>query len=111
MKGLATFNADIIANGAVYANGPVFVQGIDVHKALAEINERIDRIENTDLPLLKTNITLLLKDFNIDEKPKSLLQKLANLIEQGKSLKEILEFIKTAWLYLGPIITDILLKK
>lgn len=98
-------------NGPVYANGPVFVQGVDVRLALDEINTKISKIEQKDLVEIKKNIDKMLSDFPVDRTVRVHLTQLKNWIDTGKTLKEIVDFLKQSWLFLGPIVTKILLEK
>ena len=106
-----TINAPMITNGPVYANGPVFIQGVNVREKFEEIDQKLLKITEGDLKSIKDNIDRLLKDFPVSGKVKTQLEKLREWIEAGKNLKEIIEFIRLLWSELGPLVTDILLKK
>jgi hypothetical protein len=106
-----TINGALTTNGPVYANGPVYVQGVDVRQALENINARLGKIERDDLPKLRENIQKLLDEFPIAGQTKSHLEKIRDWIDAGHNLVEIIQFIQSAWVELGPIVTEVLLKK
>ena len=104
-------NVPLIVDGPVYANGPVFVQGIDIKKAIENLDYKLSKLKNSDIEVLKKNLDKLLKDFPVSGYAKSNLESLRKYIEIGKSLAEIIKFIKQMGIELGPIITDVLIGK
>ena len=108
--GKMVINADLIANGAVYASGPVFIQGINVREKFEEIDKKLAQITEEDLRVIKTNIAILIKDFSISGKTRTQLEKIRSWIEAGRNLKEIIAFIRLLWIELGPLVTNVLLQ-
>ena len=92
-------------------DGSVVVQGVDIKKSIEDLNLKLSKIEEADLKTIKENIDKLFKEFSVTGHTKSYLEKLCSWIEMGKNLKEIIEFIKQVGIELGPILTDVLLKK
>jgi|SRR3989344_2075958 len=104
-------NVPLIVDGPVYANGPVFVMGVDIKKAIEDLDNKLLKLKEEDLRVIKDNLDRLLKEFPVGGQTKSQLEKLRELLEAGKNVTEIINFIKQTWIELGPIITDVLLGK
>ena len=109
-NGEIEINATVIANGIIYANGPVFIRGIDIHQAYKDLDKRIAQIEEKDLPHIKESIDRITPTLQKGTIVKDYLEKIADMIRIGKDAKEIVLFIKDAWVWVGPVIVSILFK-
>lgn len=107
---MVIINDDVRVEGTVYANGPVIIQGQDIRQLYLDLEKRILSIEMNDLPALESQLQAILENMPTGGKTTDYLQKLLDLISAGESLIVIQEFLQEQWLYVAPVVVDILNK-
>lgn len=68
-------NADVIANGTVYANGPVFVMGMDIKAEIEKIKSQLEEIKKHKPEEIEKVILLLVEKSEFSQEEKGNLKK------------------------------------
>lgn len=68
-------NADVVANGTVYANGPVFVMGMDIKAEIEKVKNQLEEIKKHKPEEIEKVILLLVEKSEFSQEEKSSLKK------------------------------------
>lgn len=74
MNNKMTINADVEANGTVYANGPVFVMGMDIKSEIEKLKIELENIKEHKPEEVERVVNLLLEKYDLLPKEKSELK-------------------------------------
>ena len=98
-------NADIVANGTVYANGPVIIQGVDIKTELERTQRDIINLDQKYEKRVDDVFYFVLKNYEMREDDRS---KINNIISSLKTISDWgsrLQFIYGVLKTLDPVLS------
>lgn len=103
-------NADIIANGTVYANGPVIVQGVDIKAELEKLQKDVVRLDQKYEKRVDDVFYFVLNNYEMrgDDRLKinNLISSLKSIVDWGSRVQFIYSVLKN----LDPILSIMIMQ-
>lgn len=112
MPNLIEMNADIVANGTVYANGPVIVQGVDIKAELEKLQKDIVNLDQKYEKRVDDVFYFVLNNYEMREDDRSKINNAISgfktIVDWGSRLQFISSVLKTLDPALSIMITQLI---
>lgn len=102
---LIEMNADIIANGTVYANGPVIVQGVDVKLELEKLQDELTGLDQKYEKRVDDVFYFVLNHYETKEEDRSKIRNVLKSLETITDWGGRLQFIQSVLKTIDPVLS------